>query len=366
MPENKYHKIEDFLMDNSFVEWALGNSAEEDGYWKNFPLQHPNCEDIFKQACDIIQSFHIRSVNDLSEKDVDLIIAHVNSRIVGGKTPSYVQPIRSQKNNLLRFAAILIIAIAVGLMAINVSKKRQADNQVNLQTSSHVINKSGTPMLVKLPDNSSVILQPGAQINYPNIFSSSKREVNLKGEALFEVSKNPAKPFYVYSGELTIRVVGTSFKVKANDSEGQYKVSVSTGRVEVSAHKLKSTGSKNKPLIVLTANQQAVLYREDLKLEKVVLKRPMLLSKESTNIHFNFSATPFSKVVTTMEDAYGVHITYDEKVMGNCQLTASLTDQSLDERLKLICKAVEAEYKIIDGQIIITGHGCDNQLILNN
>jgi transmembrane sensor len=365
MPENKYHKIEDFLMDNSFVEWALGNSATEDDYWKDFLLQHPACEDIFKQACDIIQSFHIKSVNDLTEKDIDLIISHVNTRIAGRVTTPYVIPIKSKRNNLLRFAAFLIIAVTVGLVAVHVSKK-QAGDKINLQTSSRVINKSGAPMLVKLPDNSSVILQPGAQINYSNTFSGNKREVSLQGEALFEVSKNPAKPFYVYSGELTIRVVGTSFMVKANDSEGQYKVSVSTGRVEVSAHSVKVTESKNKSSIVLSANQQVVLYRKDLRLEKAVLKKPMLLSKESTSIHFNFSATPFSKVVTTIEEAYGVHITYDEKVMDNCQLTASLSDQSLDERLKLICKAVEAEYKIVGGQITITGNGCDNQLILNN
>lgn len=215
-------------------------------------------------------------------------------------------------------------------------------------------------MLVKLPDQSLVILQPGAQLIYPQVFNASKREVRLKGEAFFEVSKNAAKPFYVLSNELTIRVVGTSFKVKANDGDDQFKIMVSTGRVEVSAHQLKGSQIQENQSVVLMPNQQAVLYRKALVLQKTVLKKPLLLSEESTVIHFNFSGTPFSEVISTIEEAYGVHITYNEKVMGSCQLTASLIDQPLDERLRLICKAVEAEYRIVNGQIIIEGKGCGN------
>jgi transmembrane sensor len=362
MFENKYHKIEDFLMDNSFVEWALGNSAKDDSYWKSFIVQYPECEDNFKQACDIVRSFRIKPVKDLSDDQLEAIISKVNNRIGGEKETDDTGKSKFRINNLMRFAAILIIAVAVGLgyMIMDTRKYRQVYNKVNLQTCKHIINESSIPMLVKLPDNSSVILQPKAQINYANTFTGNKREVTLKGEAFFEIAKNAAKPFYVYSNELTIRVVGTSFKVNANDSDDQYKVLVSTGRVEVSAHNLKGAQPKNKPVIVLTPNQQVVLYRKDLRLEKAVLKKPMLLSKESTVIHFNFSATPFPKVISTIEEAYGVHISYNEESMANCQLTASLTDQPLDERLKLICKAVEAGYSIVDGQIIITGEGCGN------
>ena len=349
-------------MDNSFVEWASGNYTEDDDYWKNFPLHNPACEDNFKQACTIIKSFRIKPVSDLSAAEIDDLVNNVQSRISGNTAADNVRPIRFRMNNLLRFAAILIIALAVGLgyVVFDTGKNKQVYNKANLQSCQHIINRSEIPMLVKLPDNSSVILQPGAQVNYPNSFTGNKREVNLTGEAFFEVSKNPARPFYVYSNELTIRVVGTSFKVMANDRDDQYKVLVSTGRVEVSAHNSIGTAVNNKPGVVLTPNQQVVLYRKELRLEKAVLSKPMLLSKESTTIHFNFSGTPFSKVVTTIEEAYGVHIIYDEKVMGNCQLTASLIDQPLDERLKLICKAVEAEYKITGGQIIIQGKGCGN------
>jgi ferric-dicitrate binding protein FerR (iron transport regulator) len=358
MQEHDYHKIEDFLLDNSFVQWALGNAPEQHDYWQHVIAKNPDCV----EAYNIIKSIRIKSEGDLSDQDVEAIIAHVSKQITGEQADNSPR-IKFRITNLARIAAIFILAVTVilGYVVFNgKGGKSQGGGENNLETDQNVWNKSSKPMLVKLPDQSLVILQPGAQLIYPSIFNAHKREVRLKGEAFFEVSKNAARPFYVLSNELTIRVVGTSFKVKANAGDDQFKITVSTGRVEVSAHQLKGTQTPEKEIVVLMPNQQAVLYRKALVLQKIVLKKPLLLSEESTAIHFNFSGTPFSEVISTIEEAYGVHITYNEKVMGACQLTASLIDQPLDERLRLICKAVEAEYRIVDGQIIIEGKGCGN------
>jgi len=345
-------------MDDSFVEWALATTTDDIHYWATFTVNFPACEDNFNLARHIIQSCKISHTKGLPANEIDEIIKNVNNRILKQKQPSFPFS-KLGKSDFLRVAAMLILIISAGLLLV----KRQQDTAnpaISARKTADAIkkikNNGKAPMLVKLPDNSSVVLQPMAVIKYPVAFKGATRQVSLNGEAFFEVAKNAKKPFYVRTNELTIRVVGTSFKVNANDNDDQFKVLVSTGRVEVFANH--AIDYKKIIPVVLTPNQQVVLYRKNSRLETSALNKPMLLSKKSTAIHFNFTETPFSKVISTIEEAYGVHIIYDEKVMGNCQLTASLIDQTLDERLKLICQAVEAEYTITGGQIKIEGKGC--------
>jgi hypothetical protein len=76
-------------------------------------------------------------------------------------------------------------------------------------------------------------------------------------------------------------------------------------------------------------------------------------------LRFEFDDTPVSEVFAVLEKSYSVDIVYDEELMHNCPLTASLTNESLFEKLNIICKAVEARYSLIDGQIVIDSKGCN-------
>lgn len=359
MPDNKYYNTEDFLMDDSFIEWAIGNYSSDAVYWKNFLLLHPESEENFKQALSIAKSVEIKPSPGLSSNEISVMVSSIMH-----KTSTDSLLTTALKNSPIihksyRIAAVLIVTLSVGFCLQYVLRfsGQRFEHNAHLSALKYLNNNGKLPMLVKLPDKSSVILQPGAELTYGTGFNGSKREVRLNGEAFFEIHKNTAKPFFVYSNELIVKVTGTSFKVVAKDSDDQYKVSVSTGRVEVSA--TAKSGHGRQP-IILMPNQEVVLFRKELRLHKESLKKPMLLSKVSAAKHFNFSGAPFSEVIETIDQAYGVHISYDEKIMANCQLTASLIDQTLDERLMLICKAVEADYKIENGQIIITGKGCNN------
>ncbi|MCL5129267.1 FecR family protein [Algibacter sp. L4_22] len=91
--------------------------------------------------------------------------------------------------------------------------------------------KKGEQTKVTLPDGSLVILNGESYIAYPKQFNDSIREVTLKGQAFFDVSKNPDKPFVIQSGNITTKVLGTSFNIREGDA--MVEVIVSTGRVNV-------------------------------------------------------------------------------------------------------------------------------------
>ena len=91
-----------------------------------------------------------------------------------------------------------------------------------------------TTTLVTLPDGTKVTLNANSSIEYPTSFAGHQdREVKLKGEAHFEVTKNPQQPFVVVAGEMRTQVLGTVFDVKAYRASSP-KVVLMDGHVKVS------------------------------------------------------------------------------------------------------------------------------------
>lgn len=69
---------------------------------------------------------------------------------------------------------------------------------------------------ITLPDGSRVWLHPGSRLRYPKEFIGDKRFVMLDGEADFQVTKAPDRPFIVQSGHITTTVLGTEFNIKGD------------------------------------------------------------------------------------------------------------------------------------------------------
>lgn len=115
-----------------------------------------------------------------------------------------------------------------------------------------VLTDAGTKSF-QLPDGSTVTLNRHSQLSYPETFGK-ERLVKLDGEAYFEVSKNPEKPFRVQTKEVTISVLGTHFNVNAYSADSLVETTLLEGSVVVSAN----TGDKE---VILKPNETAI-YRK--------------------------------------------------------------------------------------------------------
>lgn len=140
--------------------------------------------------------------------------------------------------------------------------------------------------LISLPDGTRVWLNQNSQIEYPAHFSDNERKVTLKGEAFFEVKRDPSKPFVITSGAIKTTVLGTSFNIKVYN-EKQPEVNVRTGKVKVEGEtnsvlllrgdkavytKGSSTVKKEKTDILEPEWKKALLYVDGLTLEQVLTK----------------------------------------------------------------------------------------------
>lgn len=100
----------------------------------------------------------------------------------------------------------------------------------------------GSVQSVALPDGSKATASPGSILRYPKAFAKNERRVYLdKGEAFFEVTKNPERPFSVISGELQTTALGTSFTVQYDPIIKREKVNLYTGKVSVEVNKENSS-----------------------------------------------------------------------------------------------------------------------------
>jgi ferric-dicitrate binding protein FerR (iron transport regulator) len=87
---------------------------------------------------------------------------------------------------------------------------------------------------MSLPDGTVVWLMSGSTIRYPSDFAGSKtRNVEVTGEAFFDVAKDPRHPFILNLGEIGIKVVGTSFNVMNYGNEDHIKVVLKSGKIDL-------------------------------------------------------------------------------------------------------------------------------------
>jgi hypothetical protein len=214
----------------------------------------------------------------------------------------------------------------------------------------HIINTDSNPLNVQLADGSTVVLQPNSEIFYDKAFDSQLREVRLSGEAFFNVRRDESRPFRVYSEEVVTQVLGTSFTIKAYQGDKEVTVAVRSGKVSVK--------KKDDSPIILVPNQQARYNRTENTVVREVVQDPKIILPQSDLFKMSFDEEPVATIFDVLEKNYGIDIVYDEDMLSKCSLTTAMSDEGLFERIKVICKAINADYRVEDGVILIDSKGC--------
>ncbi|MBT1688967.1 FecR family protein [Dawidia soli] len=203
---------------------------------------------------------------------------------------------------------------------------------------------------VLLDDGSLVWLKNNSSLTYPEKFTGKDRRVVLRGEALFEVAKDASHPFIIQCGELTTTVLGTSFNIKS--SEKDIEVVVLTGKVSLTAQNDASG-------IVVLPSEKAIYRKEMKQLAKVEAQPEESVSSISgTEYNMNFEQTRMQEAIRRIELKFNVTISLTDPSMGNCIITANLTDQSLRKTLDVITLTLRAHYEVNGKTVTLTGTGC--------
>ncbi|MFC5411072.1 FecR family protein [Larkinella bovis] len=322
--------------------------------------------DVFHQYLDEWEAAHPQCTFDLEKG-----LQRVNGQING--TVYKIEPDRDNfkklgYSGLFKWLAAASLVLAFSWLGWQFLTNRISSSQeVALQTiqapAGNIYEKenlTNKPILIHLPDNSSVILQPKSRLSYvPNEFNKEVRKVFLSGEAFFEVHKDKKVPFYVYANGFITSVLGTSFFINTNGKRSE--VVVKTGRVTVffESDLREHAGNPAKVRgLQLRANERVDLSLKKYTVEKTSLLEPEKLTLPIQSTSFTFDEAPVEKILNDLNKVYNAQIVYDAEAIKSCRLTARLSDEPLLEKIELICAAIEASFKREGDQIIIQSTGC--------
>jgi ferric-dicitrate binding protein FerR (iron transport regulator) len=154
-----------------------------------------------------------------------------------------------------------------------------------------------------LPDGSKVWLNASSSIHFPTAFTGNQRDVELTGEAYFEIAKNKSKPFHVNVKGMQVEVLGTHFNVNAYGDENDIKTSLLEGSVRI---KRGATSGLLKP------GEQGVLNMNANKIE--INKADMNEVIAWKNGLFQFDGASIKTIMREIGRWYDVEIEYSGKV----------------------------------------------------
>lgn len=303
-------------MDELLVKYLLGEAdAAEHLAVKKWRDARPDNEQYFRQFKLIWDaSKEAPGFADIDESDA---WKRMQQRLQQGSTPaaSKKKAVFLSLRNMLRAAAVVVVCLAgYGVY----------DYQGRQQVTVHATTATRTE---QLSDGSVVVLNKNATIRYPKRFQGDTRELSLEGEAFFTISADKTHPFIIHARGVNVKVVGTSFNVKAYS--GKTEVIVETGIVEVSRRK---EHLRLYPSETATVSADAAMVKD--------VAKDALYNYYRTN-EFVCNNTPLWRLAEVLGEAYNTHVVIANDAIRDLPLTATFRNESLDGILAIISETLD-------------------------
>lgn len=342
MQDYTLYKKEDFLADESFINFLLAKNEDDLLFWQNWIPGHPQSVNEIKAATDIF--FAIRNRKSISknvqyttgiENEFSKVKRSLNLTDAGKQaTVKKLKP----RSVIVRAAWYLAGAAAIFIIAFSVI------NYVNTSSepTQYIAYASTTdvPRKISLPDGSMVLLNSNSEVFLAKKFNDSRRELLLKGTAFFSVAKNKTKPFIVTSGNLKTTALGTAFYIYQSRS-GSSTVSLLEGKVEVK--------DLNGALYLLPGDKAT--YFNEQNFNKISFNKEQLQQYVEGNIVFKNA--DIDNIESAIEEFFNKSVIIKGKVP-KINFTGSFDSQKLESVLDALQFTYNMKYKAEGSHLILS------------
>ena len=270
----------------------------------------------------------------------------------------------------LSFFTTIIMLIA-GAIFYSMPSKTTIAARKPTAPASEISTRNGSRTDIILPDGTKVWLNAGSKLTYDKNFGEAIRNVNLTGEAYFDVVHNAEKPFVIHTSAMDIKVLGTEFNVKSYPDESTTEASLIRGSIEVTLK------DKRAEKIVMKPNEKLVVSNElkndfktlipskkSLKPSDPIISLGHLnyFSLDSTiletswvNNRLIFEDESFEQVATRMSRWYGVDFEFGDADIQKLRFTGNFKNESVEDALKAMQITADFSFRISsDKHVIIT------------
>ena len=300
------------------ARYFAGGCSEREIQWiERWRKENPSNEKAFTEFSAIWE--HSGSENQDFHPDAAEALTKVNRKLE--QLESHPEGNTGHRNMffyILRIAAILILALIVWY---GYNKLQHKETLI-----AEISGKNETKEVI-LPDGSIITLNSNSTLKYPEKFSKSSRNVELVGEAYFEIAKNPEKPFLISAQNTLTRVVGTAFNLRAIPDEEDVILTVEEGKVVF------SVSEEDKTMVVnLKAGDKGIMNKMTQRLT------------ESKNEDVNFMAwktkrlvfknTPLIKVADDLSRYYNVKFEIKNPKSDSVEVSIDFNNNTIDQMIE--------------------------------
>ena len=280
---------------------------------------------------------------EVKDQDVKASKERVLTKIKKNKSFSSYNRKRSRFKLIVRYAAVFILGL---FLSTNILDSRLWQIFLSkVETKGAMITKTakrGKKLTFQLPDNTTIKLNSGSSITYPEKFKIGTRQVELQGEAYFQVKRDETAPFIVNTSNLIIEVLGTSFNINSGSDDLSGKVAVRSGKVMVK-------GNNSSKSVILSKGQWSSLTNGLVK-----------ESIQNEDEHFGwtkqklvFNNTPIPELITKLENWFDVDIIMARELDHEKGFTAVYKRPTLMQVLESLSFSYSFEYEIKNKNVVI-------------
>ncbi len=207
----------------------------------------------------------------------------------------------------------------------------------------------GKRSFITLSDGSKVWMNSGSKLTYLANFKEDKREVYLEGEAIFEVTHNKERPFYVVTKDNRVEVLGTVFNVSNYSDDDFTETTLKSGSVEI---KYASNSLFGTSTTRITPGTMASYNRSTKEIHKKTVNVDEYMSWRDG--FFIFHSESLTNILRKVSRYYNVKITVNETALKELKFSGSLDlRDTIEEVMELLKETSKFNYQKIDNQIII-------------
>jgi ferric-dicitrate binding protein FerR (iron transport regulator) len=278
--------------------------------------------------------------------------------------------LRRMMKSVCRYVAIFAFAFTCGVatMYFYAAQRTQDEADAELFYTEYIV-PYGSKSMVTLPDSSSIWLNAGSKLRYSSAFNKTEREVFIEGEAYFKVTRNEQKPFFVKSSAVTLKVLGTSFNIKAYPEEDRVETTVESGSVQVLRNVkgqlmdklvlttgqkvtiIKSAGTDDLPIPDLTTSHLSPA-RKNVLPEKVA-EKTVVTKNVTTELYTSWKdkrwlieQEALESLAVKLERRYNIRITFADEALKNISFSGTLRDETLEQVLEAVKLSAPVNYTI--------------------
>lgn len=257
----------------------------------------------------------------------------------------YPAKVRRLNYRWLQIAAVLVVIAGAVIFT---RENRTAKGKLPVSFT-EITALKGVKKEITLKDGTTVFLNSGSSVFVSSDFGIHNRTVRLTGEAFFQVHRDPAKPFIIYTGKLATTVLGTSFDINAYPEDDHVKVTVATGKVKV-----EGTDNAGLPHVFVQdlTHNQALVYNKIKDTHIIKPSNADSISSWRSN-HLIFDNASYSEIARTLSRWYGMDVELIGEAKDSKRYTLSFYNERIDKVLNVLSTLTGMSYTLQGKKVII-------------